>query len=230
MRKEFLAGVAVVALAASFGGSTTVSAQQPGLMNWSGFYVGAHAGWGWARFNGTWIDTSGDNLFPWRTKPSGFLAGLHTGQNWQVNTFVYGWEGDVSFTSGWDQTLTGFNTTSQSVLTKMSLLASLRARLGVLLNPSTLVYATGGLAYTNAKATGTDPANSPVTTKFNTFGGVVGLGAEWKQTQNFSWRLEGLYYVFNKSNFITVSGANQYLDVKLKDALAIRIAGTWYFP
>lgn len=230
MRKEFLAGAAVAALTAAFSNVTPASAQQPPLMNWSGFYVGAHAGWGWARFSGTWIDTSSNNLYPWRTKPSGILAGLHTGQNWQVNTFVYGWEADVSATGGWDETVSGFASTSQSVLTKMSLLASLRARLGMFLNPSTLVYVTGGLAYTNAKATGTDPANSPVTTKFNTFGGVVGVGAEWKQTQNFSWRLEGLYYIFNKSNFITVSGANQYLDAKLKDALAIRIAGTWYFP
>ena len=238
MRKQFLAGVGAVALSVAFGGVALaadmpvarepVYTKAPPLMDWSGFYAGGHVGWGRARFSGTWIDDSGGDLFPFSLKPSGILGGLHVGQNWQVNTFVYGWEADVSATSGWKKTISGFtNSASQGVTAKVSLLASLRGRLGMTLDPKTLVYVTGGLGYINAKATA---FNSTVqnTAKFNSFGGVVGAGVEWKQAQNFSWRLEGLWYIFDKSKSIPVV-VDQSATVKLKDALVVRAGATWHY-
>jgi outer membrane immunogenic protein len=226
MRNVLLAGVAAVALTGVFSG-TSVAAPAAPLMDWSGFYTGGHIGWGRGRFVGTWIDTSSDVLYPFSTRPSGFLGGLHTGHNWQMNTFVYGWEADVSALSGWDQTVRGFATASQGVTTKMSLLASLRGRLGITLDPSVLVYVTGGLGYTRAKGTA---FNSTVSNSanFNTFGGVVGAGAEWMQNPNFSWRLEGLWYFFNKSRQIFVV-TDQNVSLKLKDAVVIRFGGTLHY-
>jgi outer membrane immunogenic protein len=53
----------------------------PIAYNWSGFYIGAHGGWGW-----------GDGDFD-----DGFVVGGQLGVNWQFNNFVLGAEGDGSF-------------------------------------------------------------------------------------------------------------------------------------
>ena len=53
----------------------------PIAYNWSGFYIGAHGGWG---FN--------DGAFD-----DGFVVGGQLGINWQFNNFVFGIEGDGSF-------------------------------------------------------------------------------------------------------------------------------------
>jgi outer membrane immunogenic protein len=226
MRKVLLTGVAAAALTGAFCGTSFAAPPAP-MMDWSGFYTGGHIGWGKGRFVGTWIDTSSDALYPFSTRPSGILAGLHTGQNWQMNTFVYGWEADVSGLGGWSETVTGFATASQGVTTKMSLLASLRGRLGVTLDPKVLVYVTGGLGYTRAKGTAFNSVVSN-SASFNSFGGVVGAGAEWKQNQNFSWRLEGLWYFFDKSRNIFVV-TDQNVALKLKDAVVVRFGGTFHY-
>lgn len=54
----------------------------PIAYNWSGFYLGAHGGWGWG--SGALDD--------------GFVIGGQVGVNWQFNSFVLGAEGDGSFT------------------------------------------------------------------------------------------------------------------------------------
>ena len=54
----------------------------PIAYNWFGFYIGAHGGWG---FN--------DGAFD-----DGFVVGGQLGINWQFNNFVFGVEGDGSFT------------------------------------------------------------------------------------------------------------------------------------
>ena len=53
----------------------------PIAYNWSGFYIGAHGGWGF-----------GDGAFD-----DGFVVGGQLGVNWQFNNFVLGAEGDGSF-------------------------------------------------------------------------------------------------------------------------------------
>ena len=234
MRKQLLAGAAAIAITAAFGGAglaadrPVITKAPPPLMDWSGLYAGAHVGWGRAKFRGTWIDTSAGAVFPWSTSPSGPLAGVHIGQNFLANTFLYGWEVDVSGLSGWDETLVGINPNfaAGGVTTKVSLLASLRGRLGVTLNPQTLVYVTGGLGYTRAKATAFPPSSSA---NLNSYGPVVGLGGEWRQNQQWSWRAEGLWYGFNESATIPVVVPLQTATVKLKDAWVVRVGATYHF-
>jgi opacity protein-like surface antigen len=237
MRNLLLGGVAAIAITAAFGGAAVaadipvtkapVVTKAPPLMDWSGFYAGAHVGWGKARFRGTWLDTSVDEAFGWNTKPSGLLAGVHLGGYRQVNTAVYGLEVDVSGLFDWDKTLIGINPNfpAGGVTTEISLLASLRGVLGVTLNPQTLVYVTGGGAYARAEATAFPPSNSA---NLNAFGGVVGIGGAWKPNQNWSWRAEGLWYIFDKSENIVVT-AVQSTDVKLRDVLVGRVGVTYHY-
>ena len=237
MRNLLLGGVAAIAITAAFGAAAVaadipvtkapVVTKAPPLMDWSGFYAGAHVGWGKARFRGTWIDTSADDAFGWNTKPSGVLAGVHVGGLKQVNAAVYGLEVDVSALFDWDKTLVGINPNfpAGGVTTEISLLASLRAVLGVTLNPQTLVYVTGGGAYTRAEATAFTPSNSA---DLNAFGYVVGVGGAWKPNQNWSWRAEGLWYIFNKSENIVVNTL-QSTEVKLRDVLVVRVGATYHY-
>ena len=88
-----IAGFAPIAQAADLQRSVPPSAVAPAY-NWSGFYIGAHAGWGFAH-----------NRF--RDIPSGFesadftadggLAGGQIGYNWQSGAWVFGLEGEGSF-------------------------------------------------------------------------------------------------------------------------------------
>jgi outer membrane immunogenic protein len=63
----------------------------PIAYNWSGFYIGAHGGWGF-----------GDEDFE-----DGFVVGGQLGVNWQFNSFVVGIEGDGSWTDWGDNDAVG---------------------------------------------------------------------------------------------------------------------------
>jgi outer membrane immunogenic protein len=58
----------------------------PLTYNWSGFYIGAHGGWGFGSgdANGSVVE-------------DGFVVGGQLGANYQFNQFVLGFEGDGSF-------------------------------------------------------------------------------------------------------------------------------------
>ncbi len=65
------------------------------VYNWSGFYVGAHAGGDFG--NSSWSDpfTGASNTF----SSSGFLGGAQLGANYQLNMLGLGVEGDFSWTN-----------------------------------------------------------------------------------------------------------------------------------
>jgi len=227
MREQFLCGVAAIAISAAIGGTSLaadlpVKARPVAAPNWAGLYIGGHLGWGQAK-----IDTISHDDESVQNKPSGIVGGMHVGQNWQNNTFVYGWEADLSAT-GWDQHALFPAIPDRSMTTNVELLASLRGRLGLAFD-RTLLYVTGGLAYTHGKFLQVSPSGGTKSTgKYNKFGGVVGGGAEWKQSQNFSWRVEGLYYMFNHTQTFT-NVEDDVAQTNLKDAFVIRVGATHHF-
>src|SRR5262249_58502856 len=95
-------------------------------------------------------------------------------------------------------------------------LASIRARLGVLVAPNVLAYATGGGAwgkfdYAANNNNGAQPPFSYITsTAFSgTSGGyVVGGGVEWSITNNRFLRSEYLFYRLNSSRNAIATNAN----------------------
>jgi outer membrane immunogenic protein len=143
------------------------------VSDWTGFYVGGHAGYGWSKFD----DIDEGNLVGFFTgdsftspEPKGFVGGFHAGYNWQVSSMlVLGIEGDFSFSNmKKDQTLNVagardvlspfidgvacFHCDLQDNLNvKIDSLASIRARLGFLVAPSFMLYGTGGAAWAETK-------------------------------------------------------------------------------
>lgn len=61
--------------------------------NWSGLYVGAHAGYGWG--SKEWSDVG---PFSSSHDLDGFIGGGQVGYNYQVGQIVFGVEGDLSGT------------------------------------------------------------------------------------------------------------------------------------
>lgn len=132
--------------------------------SWTGFYAGLGLGFRSTRADltttsvlqdGVPRDLNGSVL----TQPfdgAGFRVNPYAGFNWQVGpSWVVGVEGDVGF-GDHTTALPGFRASpwagsstfgADSLSLKTGWDASLRGRAGYLLTPSTLLYATGGLAW-----------------------------------------------------------------------------------
>jgi len=116
---------------------------------------------------------------------NGFVGGVQLGYNWQAQQIVYGVEGDIS--------LSGAHS--------IDWLASLRGRVGYLIQPRVLVYGTAGLGLVNGGTTDT--------------GFVYGLGVEGKLTRTMSARLEYLSYNTDNARSDTVGVIRAGLSIKL---------------
>ena len=237
MKRHLLASVAIVALtiaAPALAADLPLKAPAPvaAAWNWSGFYIGGHAGYGWGHNASTDLnDPFFFGKFPGFAAtgfdPKGFLGGLHAGANWQSGAIVAGLEADLSFTDIKGSSLSvpapsvsPFATTTGSIANSgaFDLLGSGRARLGYLVTPNVLLYGTGGLAWTrfvqNTDLTSLTVTPPPFASNFGLFsststptwrfGWVAGLGAETRLFDtNWLARLEYLHYDFGDSGSST---------------------------
>ena len=166
---------------------------------WTGFYLGGHLGYGWAKFRGLAQDAGATDIVTDGPRVNGFALGLHTGFNWQAGQWLYGIEGDVTATPGWEKRICSFAVSNvcdnNFVYGKLDTLASIRARLGMTFD-RTLIYATGGVAFAK-KASQAGTSDNWRYHYGVKVGGVFGGGIEWKYNRNLSLRLEGLHYIFS---------------------------------
>jgi outer membrane immunogenic protein len=157
--------------------------------NWTGFYVGASAGYGWSDADlnlvsvGTLVaappsfaDASARATPPvLGTHPRGFVGGGQFGYNYQINRLVLGYEADFSFADikGSDTrhgTAFEFSNPNPFEITavgeqKLDFLGTVRGKLGFTPIDTLLVYATGGLAYGHVESrTNTSDAPAPLST------------------------------------------------------------------
>jgi outer membrane immunogenic protein len=195
--------------------------------NWSGFYVGGHAGGAWSDFDANWDplpSSAAFAAFPQAAnlKDSAFIGGGQIGYNWQVQNWVFGVEGDWSGTdlgkdvsAPWIQNPTNVTLTDSLTTLGGSInwLASARGRAGFLAGPQLLIYATGGAAWAdidyNASAIRTSNGyNAPASFSDTVSGWVVGGGVEWLLTNNWMIRAEYLYYDFNGGNSVVAADAS----------------------
>ena len=167
--------------------------------NWTGFYVGANAGYGFGRAS---TDFSAGALSD-TTSPSGLIGGGQFGYNWQIGRWLLGAEADFQWSGELaDGTVSGGRVTITHT-DKLTWFATGRARLGLAYH-RWLVYGTGGIAYgavdsdaTVTSATGT----STISSSDNNVGWVVGIGLESALRNNWTWRLEYLYLDLGTATF-----------------------------
>jgi opacity protein-like surface antigen len=233
LKRHLLAGVGFVALlAAGPAGAAdqaapVLKAPPAAVWSWSGFYIGAHGGYGWGRdhfsdLNDPIFFGKFPNFVLTGVDSKGFLGGFQAGANWQSGAFVGGLEIDLSGTAiKGSQAATPppdirtfqISTGSSTQTDKFDLLGSGRARLGYLAWPNVLLYGTGGLAWTrfvqemdiSSTSTNTPPPGSAsltslVSTPSWRFGWVAGVGGEARISDtNWLVRLEYLHYDFGDS-------------------------------
>lgn len=205
-------GAGALALIVCLTGSPTGAADH----DWTGFYLGLHAGIGLndssykltptgAFLTGGFPATNHLRTDSADLTGAAFTGGLHGGYNWQFKEFVFGPEIDFSY-NGVDQSdivnrplgAPAAGNFIHNVSQKVDWLGTVRARAGLSLLPQWLVYATGGLAYGHVSSdtrvlfsVGDDHyAGSHSTTRV---GWTVGGGTEWAITSRWSARLEYLY-------------------------------------
>jgi outer membrane immunogenic protein len=234
--------------------------------NWTGFYVGLNGGYSWGRANTTIAPFAAifptTAFAPFGQNVNGGLGGGQAGYNWQVDRkWVIGLEGDIQWTgerSSTSLTTVGprygafqnglpdpslgpdFNAiASQTAILAYDLqwFATFRGRAGILADPQTLLYATGGLAVGEFRysaqtttsvqlfgfgATGTTPVRPPfvfagaaASSSDTRVGWTAGAGIERKFSPNWSGKLEYLYMDFGSKTYF--AGTANQADVNFHD-------------
>jgi outer membrane immunogenic protein len=181
MKKFLIAGAALTALIGTQALAADMALKAPPpapapAWNWTGWYIGGTAGYGWTREE---VDPNVTSSFcnvgiggcpefgpaltsgiptALKTNANGFIGGGEIGYNYQTGQWVLGIEADFSGSG-----IKGSNTVGASVIPagdpnvvntqtmvdqKLSALGTVRGRLGVTpVNSPLLAYVTGGLAY-----------------------------------------------------------------------------------
>lgn len=246
-RAVLAAGLSVLALTA--GG---VGAQAQDLVNppyvgngpWTGFYAGAHAGFGTANYGGIF---DADEAFPSFFREGsvfgedfevdGSIFGMQAGYDREIGGFLYGVEADWTWFGKSDRVYDAEDEGPDGLFTdnataELNWLASLRGRAG-LVSGRTLVYGTAGVAWADAGYAAQDRDNGGPerSIAFSGAGYVVGGGIEHLLTPNLALRLEGLYYGFDLSRDTSnlTADSDPGDSVVLDDVLVARLGLSYRF-
>ena len=153
--------------------------EQLPLDTWSGSYAGVSIGYG---FSGE-ADATGNKI-----ATGGFLSGAFVGYNHQMENFVLGAEGDLGYS--------GVEGENAATLVKNAFEGSLRARLGYVLTPEILLYATAGGAGAQVKAT-----RDGIEDKNIMFGWTADVGTDVKLTDSLFSRVGYRYTDLGSDTF-----------------------------
>ncbi len=205
MKKYLLASVAALGLVAagaasaadlpSRKGPVAAPIYMPPAFTWTGFYVGANAGYGWGNVNANGFANVG-NL-------DGFVGGGQVGYNYQMGQFVVGAEADFQ---GADLS-SGSNLGLVNVKTEY--FGTVRARVGVAFDRF-MPYITGGWAYGNVKTS--IPALGFSSDRTHTGGYAIGGGLEYAFTNNLIAGVEYLYVDLGDKNILGAAGTKVGTD------------------
>jgi outer membrane immunogenic protein len=210
VKKQFLLGGSLLALA-GIGPAHAAPPAPPAIAiyNWTGWYVGGNVGYSWGKANSTYSDPgfNAPNSFSGTEHLNGAIAGGQVGYNWQVGTsWVWGIEADLQVSGergsrSYASDCEGSGVTClQSQSAKIPWFGTVRGRFGTLINPSLLVYATGGLAFGEVSASGTVNITSvPISWGYSNSttntGWTLGAGIEGALpgSRAWTWKVEYLY-------------------------------------
>jgi outer membrane immunogenic protein len=204
-----LAVIAVPAMAADMSSARmyTKAPMPAPVFSWTGFYLGANIGGGWAQVTDS-ATAAVPGIGTFSASPSstasGVIGGGQIGYNWQAGNFVFGVEADIDG-SGEKSTSTGLCPTSVCRAISASVTATdkvedfgtARGRIGLAFN-RWMIYATGGASWQNintsyaATTAGATTALASSTT--NRAGYAIGGGAEAALWSN-NW-IGGFEYLY----------------------------------
>lgn len=202
-----IAGFTATATAADLRSAPApVASLAPTAMNWTGFYVGAHAGWiGSNHFNVIGQFPGGTDGFTMSYTRSGFNGGLYAGYNFQIQQVVLGLEGDIGFGPGATvgrHSINSFTAGAAPLQVNyrdgLNWNGHLRARAGLALGQF-MPYVAAGLALAEQRggsivAPGTAFGATVVSTRSVSRSGYsLGVGGEFMFSRNILGRIEYIY-------------------------------------
>ena len=227
MKGLALTGIGMLAIAAGAPAQAAdirmpVKAYPPAVVfhNWTGFYVGAHGGYGWAEFSD---DPSGPGS---SASAKGWLGGGQLGFNYQMGSLVLGLEGDYSVANlKFRQDLGG----GDFGQIKVNQMATLAGRIGYAFD-RTLVYGKVGGAWTREKY---DFLIAPdtATGSANRVGWLLGAGVEYAFWSNWSAKVEYNYMnMGTKTVTLATTGALAAAPANVSlDAHAVKVGVNYRF-
>jgi outer membrane immunogenic protein len=185
----------------------------PVTYDWTGFYVGGHVGYGWAKKD--WQDSFG--LFNLSTDPNGFLGGGQVGFNYQIGQFVLGAEGDFSWTGiNGGRTVLGIVPPPGGTFNaNVNWTSTLTGRAGLAFD-RWLVYGKGGVAWANDKFS-TNVYTFPGTVDFTDtrVGWTAGAGVEYAFAPSWSAKLEYNFMDFGDKAVSFAPGRSTDIDQQI---------------
>ena len=206
------------------------------MFSWTGFYIGAHAGYGWG--NNDFSDTTGF-VGPAGTSygndTDGFFGGGQAGFDYQfAPNWVLGIEGQMSGgkIDGGTNYVPALGTTAFSNDAKW--LASVTGRLGFTPGGSNwLIYGKGGVAFADIDQTVSIPGFSVSNSETRT-GWTAGAGVEYAFAPGWSGKIEYQYYDFGSETYDfsptafagSVRGRHQLPHHQGRHQLALRWSGS----
>lgn len=226
MTRTSLAVVSAFLFAASSAQAADMAVKAPPSVtpvnSWTGFYAGLNVGGIWGS-SGSLLITPNDPTtaaeYPCFTpgnpggvcpppsgeiKQTGLMGGGQIGYNWQFSNVVTGIETDIQDDAGRrsslvTQSLPISNVITQTYNQRLDWFGTVRGRLGVLVMPNILAYATAGYAYGNINSqyslvsSGTFVFASTASANTLSSGGTVGAGLEFAVAQQVTLGVEYLY-------------------------------------
>ena len=217
MKRLLLAGAALSVASATAASAADMQARPytkappPALVspayNWSGFYIGAMGGYAFG---------SGDN------EGSGGFGGGTIGYNWQFfgSPFVLGVEVDAAGASIKDSLTEDQGGLLVTQDNKVNALGSVTGRAGFAMDAA-LIYAKGGYAWANNKATISAPALGITSSDSQTHSGyTLGGGVEYMFAPNWSAKGEYMFTSLGSENYNLLgdqlaSGAIDFHTIKV---------------
>lgn len=225
--------------AADLGSRNSYGAAAPEY-SWSGFYLGGHLGYHRAPVGGNLSGYTGyaagfferNGLTKFGLDPKGVIGGGQFGYNYQTGRFILGAEADISvlahISKGQSAAASRFvlnqlavtQTETLSAKSQVNWLATFRGRLGYAVTDRFMVFGTGGLAFSQIRASAaqvsvvqTVPLNGGTTTassidnassaSWTKTGWALGAGAEVAISRSITLRADYLYYSLG-DNVLTI--------------------------
>jgi high affinity Mn2+ porin len=176
--------------------------------DWSGFYIGAHTGFGQGSSSAALSDPT---TITTNSVFGGVVGGLQAGYNLQLRSGVLlGVEADITFPNylASNSIVATLTTPRSEVVEQLDYAGSLRGRIGYA-SGHWLGYATGGLAWAGERFVNTPAVGTEEKIINVRLGWAAGAGVEYAFAPHWSLRLEYLYSRFEKAD-IRFPSATQY--------------------
>jgi len=184
-------------------------ASPPADFDWTGFYLGLHAGYGFGTTDMSVTDGGG---FSTDYDIDGWLGGAQAGYNHQFGSsgmWLIGIEGDIALT-GIEGSYSDTAAFDERATTEIDWLATVRARAGWV-NGRYMPFITGGIAFAGVDhRIGPTGLTGPVSTSDVLLGWTIGGGLEAMIDPSWSAKLDYLYVDLEDVDFTTAGGTGTF--------------------